>query len=96
MKTFFATQNDRVDFSVIDFSNTYSLGNDVNAVKESKDQFNPQGMVVEIEMDDNDVVKAVLSCLVGNSCTVRVKVLRIVHPPLPVGTEPKFSLVGDR
>lgn len=83
MKAYFGTQDNNVDFTVIDWRNTYCLSRDPDVVKLSRDSFHPQGMVVEIEMDDIDVVAAVLAAMHGNSCAVKIKVIKIIHPPLP-------------
>ena len=91
MKAFFITADDKVDLTKIDWDNTICLSRDVEAVRQSRDDFNPRGMVVEIEMDDDDVVEAVLACMHGNSCKVRAKIIRVVYSPLPAGTLPKYT-----
>lgn len=91
MKAFFVTQDDKVDLTKINCVNTICLSRDLEAVKDSRDDFNPQGMVVEVDMDDDDVVSAVLGCMHGSSCEVKAKVVRVVYPALPAGTEPRYK-----
>lgn len=84
MKAFFGTVDNKIDFTHIDWANTYCLSTNLETVKTSRDQFHPKGMVVEIEMDDEDVVQAVLACMHGNHCRVKATVLSIICHP--VGT----------
>ena len=48
-------------------------------MEEVKKAKNPNGLVLKIDMDDEDVIQAVLACMHGNSCKVKVKILEVIE-----------------
>lgn len=78
MKAYFVSNNNDDKVESITWNNTVCISHDKDVCIESRNQFCPNGIVLEIDMDDKDVIQAVLSCMHGNSCSVSCKVLSVV------------------
>ncbi len=80
MKVFFVTDHNlNLNFDFIDWRNTSCISRNLNSAKQARDEWHPDGLILEIDMDDDDVVNAVFQCMLGNSCRVKVKILRVVR-----------------
>jgi len=72
MIAYLCTDNQDVHFDKISWKNTWCLSHDLEEAKKLK---NPGGLVFKVDMDEKDVIQAVLACMHGNSYAVKVNIL---------------------
>lgn len=90
MIAYLCTDSKNLNFKYIDWSNTWCLS---STSEEALKARHPDGAVLKIDMDDEDVIQAVLACMHGNSCKVEVSILELISTDnaVPAKTEADFA-----
>jgi hypothetical protein len=74
MIAYLCTPNKNVNFQQIDHINTYCLSLTLEVARISRSE---HGLILKVDMDDNDVVSAVLGCMHGSTNAVKVLLLEV-------------------
>lgn len=77
MQAYYVVPTKNINFDKLSYNNVICLSSNLKEAIESRDQFSPDGVVMKIDMDEEDVILAIQSGLTGGFCEVKFKFLEI-------------------